>query len=262
MLLEACGPGGQVTVNDLRKRVLRAHLLFAALSETELNALAAVMVTVTAEPGETLIAEGDRPEHAVVVTHGTALVFVAGQAARTVCVDVIGAGALVGELGLIDGFPRAATVRALARCEFQSIPARAFRATYSSNAALSAHVGRYVASTYRRSTSQLTRLLSMDVRHRLVWWLIRLSEDLHGTRDRLVPSHSQGHHLLAEIVGCARETVTRELTLLKRAGHLEEATNGLCLKPTIRQLLPWTTGGLAETRCDLRHRRISLQELG
>lgn len=88
--------------------VLHGVPLFAALSKRQLRAVAAACSTVRRDAGDVLVKERDVAQHLLVVVEGTASVLRRGRPVAT-----IGPGDTIGEMSLIDGLPRSASVVAL-----------------------------------------------------------------------------------------------------------------------------------------------------
>ena len=89
------------------ERRLRQVPLFSAMTEPAIRAIAELVEPEAFAPGATLIEEGQPGDAFLVVTAGTAEVRRGGSALRQV-----GAGDFLGEISLIDGKPRTATVTA------------------------------------------------------------------------------------------------------------------------------------------------------
>jgi CRP/FNR family transcriptional regulator, cyclic AMP receptor protein len=85
--------------------VLEGVPLLANLTKKQLKAVAGTCIEVEFEPGQTLVKEMEDGQHLVSITSGTAKVVRNG---RTIA--KLGAGDVVGEMSLLDGEPRSATV--------------------------------------------------------------------------------------------------------------------------------------------------------
>lgn len=96
------------TVIDL----LSAHDWFRTLSQEELDRLASSAQTAYFEPGETLFEEGDRGEHCFILHRGAIRVLHSLRDGRRMAIARLGPGNIVGELALLDGERRSATVQA------------------------------------------------------------------------------------------------------------------------------------------------------
>lgn len=96
------GPG----VGYVRTQLQNVDLL-RALDDDVLDRIAALVSVADHEPGSVVLAEGDEAAGLFVVLRGTATVERAGRPVAT-----IGAGEHIGEIALLDGQQRMATVRA------------------------------------------------------------------------------------------------------------------------------------------------------
>jgi CRP-like cAMP-binding protein len=89
-------------------KVIATVPLFEGLSKRQLASIAHVCFEAVYSPGDIIVREGDRTaEHMVVITEGTAEVTHKGKNLTT-----LGAGEVVGEMALLDGLPRSASVTA------------------------------------------------------------------------------------------------------------------------------------------------------
>ena len=104
--------------------LLRRSTLFTGMTDRTLEAIADLTTEVAFEPGQDVVREGDAGDAFFVITSGTATVEQRGTTLRD-----LHAGDFLGEIGLIDGMPRTATVTAtspvaalrLARDDFQRL---------------------------------------------------------------------------------------------------------------------------------------------
>jgi serine phosphatase RsbU (regulator of sigma subunit) len=87
---------------------------FGTLPEEELEHLVAQMEVVNLKSGEILFREGDPGEHLYVVVNGTLEILKAPGTADEMMLNTIHEGEYIGEMSLITGAPRTASVRAFA----------------------------------------------------------------------------------------------------------------------------------------------------
>ncbi|MFN8027841.1 MAG: cyclic nucleotide-binding domain-containing protein [Acidimicrobiia bacterium] len=90
---------------DVRVQLLQGVWLFTGCSDDELGRIAAAAVPRTADAGEQITREGEPGTEFFVVVEGDAVATVEGHK-----VGSIGAGGFFGEMALIDGGERVATV--------------------------------------------------------------------------------------------------------------------------------------------------------
>ena len=73
-----------------------------------------------------------------------------------------------------------------------------------------------------------TRYLTL--KHRLYSELLRLSHDRSDHPGEKIISPPPFHHVLSARIGCRREQVTRELSVMAHSGLVEKSRGGLILK--------------------------------
>jgi CRP-like cAMP-binding protein len=141
---EAPGPTGE----ELTRRTAAALLavdFFAPLTEPERLTLAARLRPQLFARGETVIRQGERGESLFLVTRGRVEVKVASGGEASV-VGTIGEGSVFGEMSLLTGAPRTATVVALEDTEVLPVPRADFRHIAAANPVLLEEVARIVSS--------------------------------------------------------------------------------------------------------------------
>jgi NTE family protein len=99
---------------------------FSYLAEEELVEIADSFTWFTALGGKTLIRQGDASDEMFIVVSGALGVYISLDAAAERFVGRVGPGEVVGEMGLISGEPRSATVRCLRDAEVLAIAKKAW----------------------------------------------------------------------------------------------------------------------------------------
>jgi CRP/FNR family transcriptional regulator, cyclic AMP receptor protein len=102
--------------------VLEGVPLFSSLTKRQLRAVAAECSEVHFEPGDVLVKELDWGQHMVAITAGKASVVRAGKK-----IAKVGEGEVIGEMSLIDGEPRSASVVADTAVDGLMVYGTAFR---------------------------------------------------------------------------------------------------------------------------------------
>jgi CRP-like cAMP-binding protein len=90
--------------------------LFSDLSQKEIKLLAGLTRPYSYKPGDDIVTQGDTTARFYMITQGEAAVLVHGEQ-----VETLSAGSHFGEIAMLDGGPRAATVRALTPVETLSL---------------------------------------------------------------------------------------------------------------------------------------------
>jgi hypothetical protein len=98
--------------------------LFTDLDAPALEAVARGLRLLTADPGDIVVAEGEPGGSLYIVTSGVLKAFVKTPRGRYAEVRQIGEGEFFGEISVLDGSPRTATVTAASRCELLRLDAQ------------------------------------------------------------------------------------------------------------------------------------------
>jgi cGMP-dependent protein kinase len=123
------------SVRNLIYQSIKRNILFRSCSEEELHDLIDAFNTATLEAGAVVIKQGDEGDLFYVVEQGKLDIFVAtGSSQQEVLVGApYVSGSSFGELALMYGSPRAATIRAKSDCVLWSLDQRAFKGISTSH---------------------------------------------------------------------------------------------------------------------------------
>jgi CRP-like cAMP-binding protein len=94
-----------------------ASPLFSDFSEAELRAVIRGLRLLTFEPGDIILSEGEPGDTVFVLATGAVKAFVRNPEGRLKLVREMGEGSFFGEISILSGAPRTATVTAAARCD-------------------------------------------------------------------------------------------------------------------------------------------------
>jgi CRP-like cAMP-binding protein len=202
---------------------------FPELEPGHLKALARVATMRRCKPREVVIQQNEPGDSLFIIASGFFNVNVTGPDGGTRALGVMGPCEVFGELSLVDGAPRSATVIAHTRGELVCIQREAFLERLERSSALALAIMQILARRIRRLTERCDDLIGMRVGNRLAKQLMLLAET-HGLwsgtdRVRLCIKLSQQE--LGELVGASRESVNYHLrlwqsekVLAREGGHL------------------------------------------
>jgi predicted acylesterase/phospholipase RssA/CRP-like cAMP-binding protein len=103
--------------------------------------------------GETLFAQGDPPDFLYIVVHGRLEVVVARESGEHAVVARLGPGSCVGEMALLTGEPRSATVRAIRDSELARISKREFDLLLDGHSRAATEIARTLVRRLRETTA-------------------------------------------------------------------------------------------------------------
>jgi CRP-like cAMP-binding protein len=132
-------------------QLLREVPLFAGCSDRELSAIAQEAKEVSFQAGREICKEGETGVGMHVIRTGATKVLVGGRTRRR-----MGPGAFFGEIALLDGGPRTASVVAETDVTTLSIPTWSFRSTLKSNPSLSMKMLEEVCRRLRSTENSIT----------------------------------------------------------------------------------------------------------
>jgi len=124
--------------------------LFSGCNKSDLQRIAKSVDEISVDEGRVLTTEGDFGREAFVVVSGTARVNIDGTEVAT-----LGPGQQFGELALLDGGPRTATVTALSPMELVVIDQRSFLSLLDEVPGLARRILASLASTIRELDTQV-----------------------------------------------------------------------------------------------------------
>jgi small-conductance mechanosensitive channel/CRP-like cAMP-binding protein len=119
--------------------------IFATLSEGEQERLAAELVFTPFAPGEAIVVQGAAVHHLYILTKGEAEVRVAVEGAPPRAVATLKAPDVFGEMGMLTGEPRKATVAALGSVDCWRLPRQAFHDILAARPAIAEEVSQILA---------------------------------------------------------------------------------------------------------------------
>jgi CRP/FNR family cyclic AMP-dependent transcriptional regulator len=145
---------------------------------------------------------------------------------------IFGPGAVIGELAILDGRVRSASVIALRDSKLSFVSRAAFEAFARESPELYRHLVILLARRLRETNDALTATNFLSVKGRVATALLQLAEafgrDLGSGRILVVQKVSQND--LAAMAGVARENVTRVLTDWTNRSWLSRLAGHYCLE--------------------------------
>jgi CRP-like cAMP-binding protein len=149
--------------------VLTTVPMFAALGESERAQLLAVARPVMFAKGEAIVRQGQPGHSLFVVKRGDASVTLAGTDGE---VARLSTGDVFGEMSLLTGEARTATVTAMADCDLLEIDAEGFRTVVMTNPSVLEHVTTVTSSRReeldRHRETRTTAVATADARQTLL----------------------------------------------------------------------------------------------
>ena len=203
---------------DATVELLARVPLFAELSQEELSRISRVAVPREFPKGVRVFHEGDRSDACYIVRSGDLRVTREHPDGRAIALATLGPGDIFGELAMLDGEARSASVETLADCELVALPAVDVRGLLARHAEITVKLVVALTRRLRETNERIARQSFQTVPSRVAGVLNQLvAEDaaMEG-RDGVTVRMTQAD--LAQLAGTSRESVSRFLATLERAG--------------------------------------------
>jgi CRP/FNR family transcriptional regulator, cyclic AMP receptor protein len=209
--------------NDTRNSVLPADFAAELFGSARPVALAR---------NKTLFLAGDACDGCYRVVDGLLKVTAAAPSNRERILAILGPGALVGELSLIDGAPRSASVTAIRDTRLAFVTRAAFETFAKANPQVYRHISALLARHLRDNNNALVATSFLSVKGRAARALLNLAdafgENVGSGRILIHQKVSQGD--LAAMAGIARENLSRILQEWKRSGLIKRLASYYCVE--------------------------------
>lgn len=197
-----------------------------------LDGLARYSRLVTLEKSELLFGQGDPSDGCYAILDGVLKVSATGSDGDQALLAMLGAGDVIGEMGLIDGQPRCARATALKPCSLAFLATRDFKHVADANPVIYLQMLEILSARLRTSNESVTMQLFLPLRGRLARVFLRLAEGfgepLEGGRILIRQKFTQAE--LARMTGSARENVNRQIKEWAREGLVSRISSYYCLE--------------------------------
>ena len=194
---------------------LRTLDFFPTLSEEDRARCVRSAKPVEAPKGAVIASPQETAEHAWVIGEGCVRLVRHMPEGRTLAVDLLGPGEIVGEMAILTGEPIPEGAEAMENVVLARLPISLLREFCGRNADLGFQLARRVGRRRMRIEARLADLAYASVPVRVARLLVQLSHRF-GDGPPMQPRIAVRltHQDIAELAGCSRETATRAIDQL------------------------------------------------
>lgn len=198
--------------------VLNNVPLLSGLDREELEKLSRVTRRRSAGRGEHVVRAGEPADTLFILISGSAKVINSDDEGREVILAVLKAGEFFGEMGLIDGSPRSASVVAQESCELLVMGRAELHRCMQDNFQVALKVMQILVQRLRSADGKIESLALLDVYGRVARLLLDMSSvDAEGRR---VVKRMISKQEMARMVGASREMVSKVVRNLETSGYI------------------------------------------
>ncbi len=202
--------------------VLKKIPLFSTLKEEELEAISKVSVNRTFNKDQIILLENEDGDTLFIIIDGKVKVTAFSENGKEVILSILYENDFFGDMSLLDGKPRSASVVAIEDSHVRMIRRPEFKKLIEDHPGIALKLLEALASRLRKADERIESLALLDVTGRLAGIILQLAADKseetpEGTVIKSRPTHQE----LANMAGTTRETVTRILKQLENKGYIE-----------------------------------------
>jgi CRP/FNR family transcriptional regulator len=192
--------------------------LLSGLSDAELDRIGHVAVPRSYPKGARVFHEGDESDACYLIRTGEVRVTREHSDGRAIALATLGPGEIFGELAMLDGGVRSASVEALSDIELLALSATDMRGLLERNADITAKLVVALTQRVRETNERVASQSFQTVPSRVAGVLSQLvaEESNDPAHDGVTIRMNQAD--LAQLAGTSRESVSRFLAVLERAG--------------------------------------------
>ena len=218
-----------------KAQLLKGVDLFSALSDAQIGQVASTAAEQNYKRGQNIVAQSETSDAFFLIAQGSVKVTANAVGGREVILATLGAGDFFGEMALMDGEPRSATVRTVAKTKLFRIDRESFLKSLRRQPDLALALLAEMSRRLRRADLQISSLALMRVWGRVSANILKLVEERRvrtKTQDAKFISiiHNRPtHKTIAAMSGTTRETVTRVFKLLVQRGAIAVPGNDLVI---------------------------------
>jgi len=208
----------------------KASRVLSELPETLLSELFQDAVKLNLHDGEVLFRAGDAGDGCYRIETGLVKIVVASQHGEERIISLLGPDAIVGELSIIDGAPRSASVVAIADCSLSFVSQKKFHNYTAAHPEFTTDLVKLLARRLRETDDALAAATFLSVKARLARALLNIANYVGKENNgKILLQLKIGQGDLAAMAGVARENVSRALSELRKQDIVTRSSNYYCI---------------------------------
>src|SRR5512136_78921 len=195
---------------------------FADIEATELAKIVRVGVRKKYKKGSIILLEEETGAALFVIVSGKVKIVRTDDDGREVILSILGENDFFGEMSILDGLARSASVVAITKAELFMIHRRDFLKLLHDFPAVTIALLKELTMRLRKADSQIKRLSLKDASGRVANVVLQLADDIGKIRKgRVEIDELPLQQDLANMAGTSRETISRMIHFFIKKGYIE-----------------------------------------
>lgn len=218
---------------------LKEISIFRGLSPEHLRRLSGEFQLKSCKKGDVIFYQSDRSTDLYIVLSGSVKASLLNEEGDELTLAEFKKGDFFGEMSLIDGKPRSATVTSLEDSELAILTRKRFIEILREEPSIALELLSALVERLRVANGVIESLAFLDVEERLIKLLCSMIKECgEKTEQGFYRLKKCTHRELASKIGASREAVTKALKVLSFRGLLKEQRDGYLIAPKIFSNLP------------------------
>lgn len=208
----------QADLSVLRQR----SVIFAALSDEEAESVIRLARLRRYPARKVIIQEGECGDHLLIVLRGRVKVGLISAEGKEVILSLLEPGDVIGEMALLDGETRSASVTTMEKCAFLSLARGDFLPFLERSPRVALKLLAALSKRLRATNDLVGRLSFLGLTARLARILLNLAQQYGRiTPAGIVVGLKLSQEELGNLAGASRESINRQLRLWVDAGWID-----------------------------------------
>jgi CRP/FNR family transcriptional regulator, cyclic AMP receptor protein len=211
-------------------QLIRAVPIFSELDDSEVKKIAEIGINRKYTKNGIIFLEEEEGAALFIITSGKVKVVRTDDQGKEVILSILGEGDFFGEMAILDGLPRSATVVSIDDSELFMIHRRDFLQLIEKSPQVAVSLLRELTRRLRKSDEQIKSLSLKDAVGRVANVIIQLADDSGKIKQGqvIIPDFPLQQDL-ANMAGTSRETISRTIHQFIREGLLEQRGNSIII---------------------------------
>lgn len=207
-------------------QLLKKVPLFSELDDDEIASVSKLITYNDVAKKTIVLQEGEDGNSLFIIISGSVKISYYAPDGREVVLSLLEAGAYFGEMSLLDKQPRSATVITLDHTRLAQIRRADFERLLLQQPKVILKLLSESVSRLRRTSKVLERISTMDVPHRLYYYLKDFGDRFgKDETNGVVTVQLPTHQMIADQLSTSRETISRAVSALKKEGIIIKSDN-------------------------------------
>jgi CRP-like cAMP-binding protein len=210
---------------------LKNALIFEELEEKDFARISACGVRKIYTKGEVILMEEESGSALFVIIYGEVKVVRVGEDGREVILGILGPSDIFGEMALLDGEARSASVIAMDNAELFVIHRKDFLSLLHEYPSIAISLLRHLTLRLRRADALIKSLSLKDAYHRVGYVLLQFADERGKIRQgRVEVDNLPVQQEIANMSGTTRETVSRTFSKMEKLKLINVNENGIVIQ--------------------------------